>query len=166
MQLELKRIQHEVGITFVHVTHDQEEAMTMADWIVDHERRPDRAARHAERALRAARDGVRGGLPRRLESADGRRSSARAPCRLTDGTIVRVPPEAPERATGTVRIGIRPEKLRIGGGERRTRSSGVVTERAYIGVSTQYVVDTPVGAVTVYVQNDRHRWPGRDRGSS
>ena len=34
MQLELKRIQHEVGITFVHVTHDQEEAMTMADEIV------------------------------------------------------------------------------------------------------------------------------------
>ncbi len=33
MQLELKRIQHEVGITFVHVTHDQEEAMTMADTI-------------------------------------------------------------------------------------------------------------------------------------
>src|SRR5690349_203427 len=34
MQLELKRIQHEVGITFIHVTHDQEEAMTMADRIV------------------------------------------------------------------------------------------------------------------------------------
>ena len=34
MQLELKRIQHEVGVTFVHVTHDQEEAMTMADRIV------------------------------------------------------------------------------------------------------------------------------------
>jgi ABC-type Fe3+/spermidine/putrescine transport system ATPase subunit len=34
MQLELKRIQHEVGITFVHVTHDQEEAMTMADRVV------------------------------------------------------------------------------------------------------------------------------------
>ena len=33
MQLELKRIQREVGITFVHVTHDQEEAMTMADTI-------------------------------------------------------------------------------------------------------------------------------------
>ena len=33
MQLELKRIQHEIGITFVHVTHDQEEAMTMADTI-------------------------------------------------------------------------------------------------------------------------------------
>ncbi len=34
MQLELKRIQHDIGITFVHVTHDQEEAMTMADYIV------------------------------------------------------------------------------------------------------------------------------------
>ena len=33
MQLELKRIQHDVGITFIHVTHDQEEAMTMADRI-------------------------------------------------------------------------------------------------------------------------------------
>src|SRR5262249_59715741 len=33
MQLELKAIQHDVGITFVHVTHDQEEAMTMADQI-------------------------------------------------------------------------------------------------------------------------------------
>ncbi len=33
MQIELKRIQTEVGITFVHVTHDQEEAMTMADTI-------------------------------------------------------------------------------------------------------------------------------------
>ena len=34
MQLELKNIQREIGITFVHVTHDQEEAMTMADFIV------------------------------------------------------------------------------------------------------------------------------------
>src|SRR5205823_9115085 len=33
MQLELKAIQHDVGITFIHVTHDQEEAMTMADRI-------------------------------------------------------------------------------------------------------------------------------------
>ena len=33
MQLELKAIQHDIGITFVHVTHDQEEAMTMADQI-------------------------------------------------------------------------------------------------------------------------------------
>ena len=54
MQLELKRIQREVGITFVHVTHDQEEAMTMADPIAVMNARPDRAARLAARALRAA----------------------------------------------------------------------------------------------------------------
>ena len=47
MQLELKRIQTEVGITFVHVTHDQEEAMTMADTIAVHEQGPGRAARRA-----------------------------------------------------------------------------------------------------------------------
>ena len=54
MQLELKRIQREVGITFVHVTHDQEEAMTMADTIAVMNRRQDRAARVADRAVRAA----------------------------------------------------------------------------------------------------------------
>ena len=34
MQLELKKIQQEVGITFIYVTHDQEEALTMSDTIV------------------------------------------------------------------------------------------------------------------------------------
>ena len=43
MQIELKRIQTEVGITFVHVTHDQEEAMTMADTIAVMNARRDRA---------------------------------------------------------------------------------------------------------------------------
>ena len=47
MQLELKGLQHEVGITFVHVTHDQEEAMTMADSIAVMNDGPDRAARLA-----------------------------------------------------------------------------------------------------------------------
>ncbi len=56
--------------------------------------------------------------------------------------------------SGSVQIGVRPEKLRIDGGEPNTLS-GTVSESAYIGVSTQYIVDTPAGAVTVYVQNDR-----------
>jgi spermidine/putrescine transport system ATP-binding protein len=73
--------------------------------------------------------------------------------KLSDGTIVRVPPEALKR-TGTVQIGVRPEKLRIGGGEENSLA-GTVSESAYIGVSTQYIVDTPAGPVTVYVQNDR-----------
>jgi spermidine/putrescine transport system ATP-binding protein len=53
-----------------------------------------------------------------------------------------------------VQIGVRPEKLRTGGNEPNMLS-GTVSETAYIGVSTQYIVDTPAGAVAVYVQNDR-----------
>jgi len=73
--------------------------------------------------------------------------------KLTDGTIVRVPTEALKR-TGFLQIGVRPEKLRIGGGEENSLT-GTVTESAYIGVSTQYILDTSAGPVTVYVQNDR-----------
>ncbi len=74
--------------------------------------------------------------------------------KLTDGTEVSVPAAALAGRTGAVQIGVRPEKLRTGGDEPNTLS-GTVSETAYIGVSTQYIVDTPAGAVTVYVQNDR-----------
>lgn len=73
---------------------------------------------------------------------------------LTDGTAVQVPRSLLAGRTGTVQIGVRPEKLRIGGGEANSLA-GTVTESAYIGVSTQYILDTPAGPVTVYVQNDR-----------
>ena len=73
--------------------------------------------------------------------------------KLSDGTIVHVPREALNRV-GMVQIGVRPEKLRIGGGEANSLS-GTVTESAYIGVSTQYILDTQAGPMTVYVQNDR-----------
>jgi len=73
---------------------------------------------------------------------------------LSDGTAVQVPRNVLAGRTGTVRIGVRPEKLRIGGGEANSLA-GTVTESAYIGVSTQYILDTPAGPVTVYVQNDR-----------
>jgi spermidine/putrescine transport system ATP-binding protein len=73
---------------------------------------------------------------------------------LADGTGVTVPREALAGRAGAVRIGVRPVKLRIGGEDPNTLS-GTVSESAYIGVSTQYIVDTPAGAVTVYVQNDR-----------
>src|SRR5437763_12028568 len=73
--------------------------------------------------------------------------------KLTDGTIVRVPREALNR-TGFIQIGVRPEKLRIGEGEENSLL-GTVTESAYIGVSTQYILETPAGPIAVYVQNDR-----------
>ena len=78
MQIELKRIQTEVGITFVHVTHDQEEAMTMADTIaVMNSGRIEQMGAPAG-DLRHAAHGVRGQLPRPVEPDPGRRSSSAA----------------------------------------------------------------------------------------
>ena len=74
MQVELKRIQQEVGITFIYVTHDQEEAMTMSDRIaVMNAGKYEQLGRPGE-PLRAARDPVRGGLP-------GHQQPARRRCR-------------------------------------------------------------------------------------
>ena len=86
MQLELKRIQHEVGITFVHVTHDQEEAMTMADTIaVMNGGRIEQLGAPAELYERP-RHRVRRRLPRQVEPArrDGGRRTALV--RLADGS--------------------------------------------------------------------------------
>jgi spermidine/putrescine transport system ATP-binding protein len=153
MQLELKRIQHEVEITFVHVTHDQEEAMTMADRIVImNGGRIEQLGTPTELYERPRTPFVAGflGVSNLLEGTvvgDDR-------IRLVDGTEVHCPREVLGGRTGTVQIGVRPEKLRIGG-DATNSLSGTITESAYIGVSTQYIVDTPAGLVTVYVQNDR-----------
>ena len=64
MQIELTRIQQQVGITFIYVTHDQGEALSMSDRIAVMSRRRHRAAGRARRHLRPAADGVRGGLHR------------------------------------------------------------------------------------------------------
>jgi len=153
MQLELKRIQNEVGITFVHVTHDQEEAMTMADRIVImNGGRIEQLGTPTELYERPRTPFVAGflGASNLLEGmVDGVDR-----VRLADGTEVQVSRGALSGRTGTVQIGVRPEKLRIGAGEANSLT-GSITESAYIGVSTQYIVETPAGPVTVYVQNDR-----------
>ncbi len=149
MQLELKGIQNEVGITFVHVTHDQEEAMTMADTIaVMHDGKieqlgtPNDLYETPRTAFVAGFLGISNLLQGTVEG-DG-------VVRLTDGTVVRA--SAAAGRTGEVSIGIRPEKVRLGTHEAN-HLAGEVRESAYIGVSTQYIVDTRAGAITLYVQN-------------
>ena len=149
MQLELKRIQHEVGITFIHVTHDQEEAMTMADRIavmneghIEQVGSPSELYEQPKTAFVASFLGASNLL---AGVADGSGS-----VRLSDGTAVRA--RAAEGRRGPVSVGIRPEKIRIDAGEANSLA-GIVSERAYIGVSTQYIVETACGAVSVYVQN-------------
>jgi spermidine/putrescine transport system ATP-binding protein len=153
MQLELKRIQHDVGITFVHVTHDQEEAMTMADRIVImNGGHIEQLGTPSELYERPRTEFVAGflGVSNLLEGTVAGYDRVK----LSDGTDVQVPREALVGRSGTLRIGVRPEKLRIGG-EEANSLSGTITESAYIGVSTQYILDTPAGPITVYVQNDR-----------
>jgi spermidine/putrescine transport system ATP-binding protein len=151
MQLELKIIQHDVGITFVHVTHDQEEAMTMADSIaIMNDGRIEQLGAPTdlyERPMTAFVAGFLGvsNLLSGTVAGEGLVS-------LDGGGDLRVSPEILGGRTGRVSVGIRPEKIRVGGGEENSLS-GVVEERAYIGVSTQYVVETPAGTLNVYVQN-------------
>src|SRR5438309_7577911 len=126
MQLELKRIQTEVGITFVHVTHDQEEAMTMADRIVimngGHIEQLGTPSELYERPQTAFVAGFLGAsnLLEGTVAGDDR-------VKLADGTVVQVPGNALAGRSGTVQIGVRPEKLRIGGGEANSLA-GSVTE--------------------------------------
>jgi spermidine/putrescine transport system ATP-binding protein len=153
MQLELKRIQSEMGITFVHVTHDQEEAMTMADAIavMNHGRieqlgRPSELYERPKTSFVARFLGASNLLAGTVDDAGA--------VRLESGAVVRVADPLPPRGT-SIAVGIRPEKLRLGGGGggEANRLSGTVKELSYVGVATQYVIDTTDGLLAVYVQN-------------
>ena len=151
MQLELKRIQQEVGVTFVHVTHDQEEAMTMADRIAVMNRgRIEQLGTPSELYERPQTAFVAGflGVSNLLYGAVAGEACVRLGC----GDDVMVAPQALAGHSGQVAVGIRPEKIRLRAGEGNGLS-GRVTEVAYVGVSTQYIVETRAGALTVYVQN-------------
>ena len=151
MQLFLKRIQHEVGITFVHVTHDQEEAMTMADAIaVMNHGRIEQLGTPEELYERPRTPFVAGFLG--ISNLLGGTVAADGVIRLDGGGEVRVSSGAVNGAAGRVAVGVRPEKIRLGAGEPNV-IEGRVTETAYIGVATQYVVETPHGSVQVFVQN-------------
>jgi spermidine/putrescine transport system ATP-binding protein len=149
MQLFIKRLQHDVGITFIHVTHDQEEAMTMADSIaVMNDGRIEQLGPPAELYERPATPfvagflGVSNLLPGVVEGQDA--------VRLADGTLVRAQVKG---KSGQVAAGVRPEKLSIGRDGGVNELAGKVVESAYIGVATQLVVDTRAGTVQVFAQN-------------
>jgi len=151
MQLELKAIQNDVGITFIHVTHDQEEAMTMADRIaimnagrIEQLGAPTDLYERPQTAFVASFLGISNLLPGTILGA-GR-------VRLEDGTEVRVPEATLNGRSGKVAVGVRPEKIRLGHGEEN-RLTGRLLETAYVGVATQYVLETRCGNVSVYVQN-------------
>ena len=165
MQIELKRIQSELGITFIFVTHDQEEAMTMSDRIaVMCNGRIEQLGSPEELYERPATEFVAGflGVSNLLDAEVVGRNGTVADVRVADGSVVRAP--AGSASNGDrVRIGIRPEKLHVhplADGEvaqatgETNHIDGTVLDASYIGVSTQYLVETADGhRMTVYSQN-------------
>jgi spermidine/putrescine transport system ATP-binding protein len=169
LQVELKGIQREVGITFVYVTHDQEEALTMSDRIAVMNRgRIEQVATPEEVYERPASAFVAGfiGVSNLISASvvgDGE-------VKLEGGPVLAVP-------TGDLSPGerchavVRPEKLRVeveagsGSSNGRPRLDGVVESSLYLGTSTQIVVGLANGArMTVLVPNadeaDRRQLPG------
>jgi spermidine/putrescine transport system ATP-binding protein len=160
MQVELKRIQQEVGITFIYVTHDQEEAMTMSDRIAvmnkgHYEQLGDPESLYERPTTRfvAGFLGVSNLLPATVTGRDG----AYASVRLADDSAIRVS-SALVDGDARVSIGVRPEKIRLSeastdGPSGHNRLTGVVRDASYLGVSTQYLVESRGGTLTVYEQN-------------
>jgi spermidine/putrescine transport system ATP-binding protein len=162
MQVELKRIQQEVGITFIYVTHDQEEAMTMSDRIAvmnkgKYEQLGDPEVLYEKPQTRfvAGFLGVSNLLPAKPDGeADGY-----VGLRLDDGTAVRVPKALMDGRSGSIALGVRPEKIRLSEATDeiaagRNRLAGTITDASYLGVSTQYIVKLGGGHnVAVYEQN-------------
>jgi spermidine/putrescine transport system ATP-binding protein len=161
MQVELKRIQQEVGITFIYVTHDQEEAMTMSDRIAvmnggRYEQLGDPESLYERPATRfvAGFLGVSNLLPGSVDGADGTFGLVR----LADGETVRVP-RGVLNGHRDVEVGVRPEKIRLAAADGDLPSGvnalvGTIVDASYLGVSTQYLVETRSGSrVSVYEQN-------------
>jgi spermidine/putrescine transport system ATP-binding protein len=163
MQLELKRIQQEVGITFIYVTHDQEEAMTMSNRLaVMRHGRIEQLGEPEDVYENPATEFVAGflGASNLLDGEIGDHSNGITSVKLTTGATMLVPTDrVPFDAGSTVKVGVRPEKITIRADESEPPSgfnsvTGLLRMATYIGVSHQYKVEGPGGTeLTVYVQN-------------
>ncbi len=156
LQIELKRIQQDIGITFVHVTHDQEEAMSMADTI---------AVMNGGRIEQSGSATDLYERPRTAFVANFLGVSNLIDATVTgdqrlathDGAQLHAP--ACAGMTGEVRVGVRPEKITlIAAGEPVPDGSNVITGKvvvaAFLGVSIQYVIKAAGGEeLNVFAQN-------------
>ena len=162
MQLELKSIQDEVGLTFLHVTHDQEEAMTMADTVAVMNRGEIEQMGAPEELYELPKTAFVANFLGQSNLFTGPVVSSGENSIIVEiaGTKLEVPKERAQRHSGTVTIGVRPEKLTllttqpVAAPGVNVLGPGVVTDVSFSGVSTQYLVKMPgVGTVTVFAQN-------------
>jgi spermidine/putrescine transport system ATP-binding protein len=174
MQVELKRIQREVGITFVYVTHDQGEALTMSDRIavmndgsIEHLGTPREIYEHPRTRFVAGFIGTSNLLTGTVTRLDGDRAIIQV---SADERII-VPVQ--DRAVGEgsrLELTVRPEKIDLTA-ERPSAEGcalrGTVTEVVYLGTSTNFSVTTSAGAdVVVFQQNSASAGNVAARGDS
>ena len=162
MQMELKAIQLDVGLTFLHVTHDQEEAMDMADTVaVMHQGRIEQMG-----APEALYDRPHTVFVSRFlgqsnlfigEVTESSGSSISIDCR---GLKISVPKDRAEKQSGKIAVGVRPEKTQFHeskpelGADHNLIGPGQITDIRFTGVSNQYLIEIPeLGEITVFAQN-------------
>jgi spermidine/putrescine transport system ATP-binding protein len=171
MQIELKRIQTEVGLTFVHVTHDQEEAMTMADTIavmnhgvIEQMGAPAELYDNPQTTFVANFLGQSNLIEGTVRGREGDFMTVDIQGTVASIPIDRAHVSGKDGELGW--LGIRPEKVLIGEvGESidapgNSISGGTVSDVSFVGVSTQYLVRMPWGQeIQVFEQNTgRHRF--------
>ena len=172
MQLELVRLRHEVGITFVIVTHDQEEAMSMSSRIgvMEHGRivqigTPNEIYEHPRSRFVADFIGSINQFEGRVAAVDGR--TVRIASDEAGGELVAFD-DAPPAAGAVAWLGVRPEKLNVGvdgGSEAANQIAGEVLEIAYLGERSLLHVRTDTGKVVKAAQRNERRVGGPDLGS-
>lgn len=164
MQIELKRIQSQVGITFLYVTHDQEEAMTMSDRLA--------VMRNGKiEGIGTPRDVYDSpstefvatflGASNLLGGVVTNTQGSTVTVTLSDASVLSVPTERVPDLSGSVsvKVGVRPEKISIVSSSTGAQPGfnalrGRVRVSTFTGVGNQYLVDTDAGVeVTVYAQN-------------
>ncbi|MFZ9309660.1 MAG: ABC transporter ATP-binding protein [Candidatus Nanopelagicales bacterium] len=159
MQIELKRIQSEVGTTFVHVTHDQEEAMTMADTIaimnqgvIEQMGAPEEMYELPKTAFVANFLGQSNLVEGRVSANEGENLVVDVP-----GGQVRVMKSRATDHTGSVVVGVRPEKMWVvANSEHEVENSvrGEVIDVSFTGVSIQYTIESEWDrTITCFEQN-------------
>jgi spermidine/putrescine transport system ATP-binding protein len=163
MQVELKEIQREVGITFVYVTHDQEEALSMSDRIaVMHDGKVIQCGAPEDVYERPTEPFVADfiGISNLIEGT----SQGGGLVRIGNGSDVPAPLPDDCAAGEVVRIAVRPEKIAIGELEDGMVSlDGVVEQRVYLGMTTQVTVSVGNGAKVVAVEQLKYRASADDR---
>jgi spermidine/putrescine transport system ATP-binding protein len=172
LQVELKRIQRDVGITFIYVTHDQEEALTMSDRIavinrgvVEQVADPETVYERPATTFVAGFIGVSNLMPAEVVSANG----SGAELKLDAGPTVRTASSGGASVRERVHAVVRPEKLALSATSVAAASDGAsvegqVQDSLYLGTATQMSVLLPDGTrMTVLVPNAdaeaRHELP-------